>query len=55
MRPLCEAAGGRWVYIGDIYPTRQDVMAPGLHPFTVSHPGDWSMARISERIVSALK
>lgn len=51
IKATCEAAGGRYVYIGDIYPTRQDVMGPELHSFVVSHPGDWSMARIAERVL----
>jgi hypothetical protein len=41
VRPPCEAAGGTWVDIGDIVPTRQDDV--GQHPGVDAHrtTGAW--------------
>jgi hypothetical protein len=49
----CTAHGGRYVFIGDIYPTRQDVIPASEDPNLLGHPHDWSMAAIAQRIIAA--
>jgi alpha-galactosidase len=53
----CTAAGGTYVYIGDIYSStaNPDYVTPVFsNPDVNGHPHDWSMAKIAERIVSAV-
>jgi hypothetical protein len=52
MKPLCEAAGGTWVYIGNIY---RGAQGSWTNYDVANHPGDVEMALIAERIVQALK
>ncbi|MBK9794918.1 MAG: SGNH/GDSL hydrolase family protein [Holophagaceae bacterium] len=56
IKQACISRGGLYVFIGDIYtdPANQDSQCfqfsnPGVN----SHPHDWSMARIAERICAA--
>jgi hypothetical protein len=56
IQSACTAHGGRYVFIGDIStdPANQDKHGvqfsdPGIN----THPHDWSMAKIAERIVAA--
>ncbi len=51
MRAACEANGGRWVYIGDIYPHRVDVIPVGENPAIARMPHDPSMAEIARRVL----
>ena len=50
----CEKAGGRFVFVGNIYWGRLDDTSPWPSPVIQAHPYDWSMARIAERMVAAL-
>ena len=52
MQPLCEAAGGRWVYIGDIYRGRRGV---NFDDGVDRHPGDVDMAEIARRVLLAIR
>lgn len=52
IKAQCEAHGGRYVYIGDIYPTRADVIPAGENPAIVDHPHDPSMALIAQRVLA---
>lgn len=54
MKAACEAHHGKFVYIGDIFATRTDVIAPGENAGVASHPHDASMAVIAARILPAL-
>ena len=58
IKAACEAHGGSYVYIGDIFrdPANRDLLdGPQYANATVkAHPHDWSMARIAERVLSAL-
>jgi hypothetical protein len=49
----CEAHGGTWVYIGDIFPVRTDVIDPNGDPGIELHPHDPSMAIIAARVAAA--
>ncbi len=55
----CEMAGGTYVYVGDIRhdPANRDLIdGPQYDNGGVQgHPHDWSMARIAERVVAALR
>ncbi len=55
----CEARGGRYVYIGDIFrdPANRDRLEGRQyrHAGIQQHPHDWSMARIGERVLSAVR
>lgn len=51
MKTACEAAGGRWVFIGDIFKGRLGRFA---NEGVDLHPGDAEMAEISRRLVAAL-
>lgn len=51
IQAVCEAQGGAYVYIGDIFPTRTDTWPPNeVHGITL-HPHDPSMAIIAERVM----
>lgn len=50
----CMAHRGVYVYIGDIYPTRQDDVGRYSDPAVDKHPHDWSMAVIASRVSTAL-
>lgn len=50
----CEAHGGRYLYIGDIYPTRKDVVGTFTNLGVDKHPHDWSMSVIGARVAAAL-
>jgi len=52
IKAQCEAHGGRYVFIGDIYPTRADVIPAGENPAVVDHPHDPSMAVIAQRVLA---
>jgi len=52
IKAQCEAHGGHYVYIGDIYPTRADVIPADEHPAIVDHPHDASMAVIAQRVLA---
>lgn len=50
IKAACTAHGGRYVYIGDIFPVRQDTVVysdAGVQ----AHPHDWSMAQIAQRVL----
>lgn len=49
----CAAHGGAFVFIGDIFPARADVAAPGEDPRIWGHPHDPSMAIIGARVAAA--
>ena len=55
IKDVCAAQGGRYIYIGDIYPTRTDVIPPGENRAITLHPHDPSMAAIAGRILSQFK
>lgn len=58
IREQCTLRGGRYVYIGDIHsdPASQDGQGPRFAIAAVNaHPHDWGMARVSQRIVEALR
>ena len=50
----CYAHAGVYVYIGDIYPVRQDDVGRYANSGVDKHPHDWSMAVIASRVVAAL-
>jgi len=50
----CLAHGGRYVYIGDIYPTRKDAVGTFTNAGVDAHPHDWSMAVIGARVAAAV-
>jgi hypothetical protein len=53
----CEAYGGTYVYIGDIYrdPSNPDYKTVTFADSAVQgHPHDWSMAQIADRVVKAV-
>jgi hypothetical protein len=54
IKQQCEARGGTYVYIGDIFPTRQDDVGRYVNAGVDRHPHDWGMARIAERVAAAL-
>jgi hypothetical protein len=54
IRSECEAQGGKFVYIGDIYPTRLDT-GTFSHPGINNHPHDWSMNEIAIRVIKSLQ
>lgn len=54
IKAACKAHGGTFVFIGDIYPARKDVAAPGENPAIWAHPHDPSMASIAARIKPAI-
>jgi hypothetical protein len=54
MRAACESRGGFWVYIGDIYPRRADVIAPGEPAEIAWRPHDASMAEIADRVMRTI-
>jgi hypothetical protein len=47
IKAACEAHGGHYVFIGDIYPTRQDARVVYADAAVQAHPNDWSMAMIA--------
>lgn len=59
VKAACEANGGRYVYIGDLRTSpanRDQIEGPQYSNAAVqSHPHDWSMARIAERVLAALE
>jgi len=58
IKAACTERGGRYVFIGDIRidPANQDGQGVQFRNRGVNaHPHDWSMARISERIVAAAR
>lgn len=54
MQAACVAHGGTFVYIGDIYPTRTDVIPVGQDSGVAAHPHDPSMAIIAQRVSANL-
>lgn len=54
IKASCAAAGGVYVYIGDIYPTRKDVIPAGQNSGVAEHPHDPSMAAIAARITAQM-
>jgi hypothetical protein len=54
MKAACEAHQGTFVYIGDIFATRTDVIPPGENAGVASHPHDASMAVIAARLSKAV-
>lgn len=54
MQAACIAHGGKFVYIGDIYPVRTDVIQPGEDHGVSEHPHDPSMAIIADRLLAAM-
>lgn len=48
IKTACESAGGKYVYIGDIYPDAANVGA-------YVHPNDAGMAKIAQRVAAALQ
>lgn len=54
MKAACEAHHGTFVYIGDIFPVRTDVIPAGENGGVASHPHDPSMAIIAQRILTTL-
>ncbi|MEJ6024291.1 hypothetical protein [Ramlibacter sp. PS4R-6] len=51
----CKAHGGKYVYIGDIYPQRADDIGRYADVDVDRHPHDWSMRVIAERVTAALQ
>lgn len=51
IKSACEAAGGVYVFIGDIF---SGPLGQFSNPFVDVHPGDVQMAEISRRVVAAL-
>lgn len=54
MRAECEARGGRWVFIGDIYPMALDPQEYADASIQ-AHPHDASMRVIADRVAAALR
>jgi hypothetical protein len=52
---ICSAHGGTWVYIGDVFPVRSDVINQAGNPNVEAHPHDPSMAVIGARVAEALR
>ncbi len=52
IKTACEAHGGRYVFIGDIYPARQDALVQGEDPAVMRHPHDSAMAEIAVRLLA---
>lgn len=50
----CAAHGGAFVFIGDVFPVRTDVIPAGEDPRIWGHPHDPSMAIIGGRVAAAL-
>ena len=55
IKAACSSHGGTYVYIGDIYPTRLDVIGSGESVAVATRPHDPSMALIAQRIQGALQ
>lgn len=59
IKAACEGAGGKYVFIGDIRiraDNRDAIDGPQYSNQGVQdHPHDWSMVRIAERVVAALR
>jgi hypothetical protein len=55
IKAACEVHGGAYVYIGDVYPTRKDVIGSYSNAGVDGHPHDWSMAVIADRATKALR
>lgn len=51
----CKAHGGKYVFIGDIYPQRADDVGRYADRDVDAHPHDWSMQVIATRVVAALR
>jgi alpha-galactosidase len=50
----CKAHGGKYVFIGDIYPNRADDIGRYANVDVDRHPHDWSMQVIATRVTAAL-
>lgn len=58
MRPECEARGGRWVYVGDLFdsPENADRQAVEYASAAVdNHPRAWGMRAMAERVIEAVR
>lgn len=58
MRPECEARGGRWAYVGDLFdsPDNADRLTVEYQSAAVdNHPRAWGMRAMAERVVAAIK
>jgi hypothetical protein len=57
IKPACEAHGGTYVYIGDLFgdPANRDLLEGPQYSNAAlqAHPHDWSMARIAARVAAA--
>lgn len=51
----CEDAGGRYVWIGDLFANRKDDVGAYENPGVDAHPHDWGMAEIAARVNAALR
>jgi hypothetical protein len=51
----CTSHGGRFVFIGDIYPQRADDVGRYTNSDVDAHPHDWSMQVIATRVAAALQ
>lgn len=50
----CKSHGGRYVFIGDIYPQRGDDIGRFANADVDRHPHDWSMQVIATRVTAAI-
>ena len=54
IKDACRAHGGTFVYIGDLFPVRQDDVGRYANPDVDAHPHDWGMSMIAQRVIQAL-
>jgi hypothetical protein len=55
IQQACQAHGGSYVFIGDIYPQRADDIGRYADVNVDRHPHDWSMQVIATRVTAALQ
>jgi hypothetical protein len=58
MRPACEARGGRWVNVGDLFdsPDNTDRLTVEYRSAAVdNHPRAWGMRAMAERVIEAVR
>jgi hypothetical protein len=59
IKTICEANGGHYLYIGDIYGSVEGFAERAANEFpdpaVNGHPHDWSMSQIGQRVASSLQ
>lgn len=55
IREECQARGGRYVFLGDLYAHRQDDVGRYSNAGVDAHPHDWGHTQIAARVVSAIR